>query len=243
MLTPQVVRRHIKNESALFVINHSGGKDSQAMYLYLTRELKIPSHLVYVVHAVLEGVDWEGSEQHIEATVNPEHEIIYTQARDKAGNPKTFIDMVLKRNADRPEDPSFPSPKYRQCTSDLKRTPINSVIWELCERTGIYTVISCIGIRAGESDARAAKNPWTINRRLTGKNRRGISRKVWEWYPLHIALLALREDALKRAQYCWEKHKAPMALYWKVIGVYSGHLARSLDDTPRQPRCNTGKRN
>jgi hypothetical protein len=38
----------------------------------------------------------------------------------------------------------------------------------------------------------------------------------------------LREDALKRAEYCWRKHKAPMALYWKVVGVYAGHLARVM---------------
>ena len=42
------------------------------------------------------------------------------------------------------------------------------------------------------------------------------------------ALLLLRESALYRSQYCWQKHKAPMALYWKVVGVYAGHLARAM---------------
>lgn len=45
---------------------------------------------------------------------------------------------------------------------------------------------------------------------------------------LRDALLALRADALKRAEHQWRRHKAPMALYWKVIGVYAGHLARGL---------------
>lgn len=45
---------------------------------------------------------------------------------------------------------------------------------------------------------------------------------------LKMALNALRKDALIRAEYCWKRHKAPMALYWKVIGVYSGHLARAI---------------
>ncbi len=45
---------------------------------------------------------------------------------------------------------------------------------------------------------------------------------------LRDALLALRADALSRAQFQWKRHKAPMALYWKVVGVYAGHLARSL---------------
>lgn len=45
---------------------------------------------------------------------------------------------------------------------------------------------------------------------------------------LHNALTSLRTDALKRSKHCWEKHKAPMALYWKVVGVYAGHIARVL---------------
>lgn len=45
---------------------------------------------------------------------------------------------------------------------------------------------------------------------------------------LRGALLDLREDALARAQLQWRRHKAPMALYWKVVGVYAGHLARAL---------------
>jgi len=45
---------------------------------------------------------------------------------------------------------------------------------------------------------------------------------------LKKALSDLREDALERSKYCWQKHKAPMALYWKVVGVYAGHIARVL---------------
>lgn len=45
---------------------------------------------------------------------------------------------------------------------------------------------------------------------------------------LRGALLELRQHALASAQYCWRRHKAPMALYWKVVGVYAGHLARAL---------------
>lgn len=47
-------------------------------------------------------------------------------------------------------------------------------------------------------------------------------------WALYHALMDLREDALRRADYCWRKHKAPMALYWKVVGVYAGHLARAV---------------
>ena len=47
-------------------------------------------------------------------------------------------------------------------------------------------------------------------------------------HALRAALLDLREDALRRAQFQWRRHKAPMACYWKVVGVYAGHLARAL---------------
>lgn len=38
----------------------------------------------------------------------------------------------------------------------------------------------------------------------------------------------LRRDARERAAKAWRSHKAPMALYAKVIQVYSGHLIRVL---------------
>lgn len=33
-------------------------------------------------------------------------------------------------------------------------------------------------------------------------------------------------DAAQRAEACWRKSKAPMAAYWKAVGVYSKHAAR-----------------
>lgn len=45
---------------------------------------------------------------------------------------------------------------------------------------------------------------------------------------LKAALIELRYDSLRRAEHSWRKHKAPMALYWKVVGVYAGHLSRAI---------------
>lgn len=47
-------------------------------------------------------------------------------------------------------------------------------------------------------------------------------------HALRDCLLALREDALARAALQSSRHKAPLAFYWKVVGVYAGHLARAL---------------
>lgn len=45
---------------------------------------------------------------------------------------------------------------------------------------------------------------------------------------LRAVLLDLATDARGRAEKCWRTHKAPMAVYWKAVGVYAGHIARAL---------------
>jgi len=50
---------------------------------------------------------------------------------------------------------------------------------------------------------------------------------------LYDALIELRQDALPRAEHSWKKKKGPMALYWKVVGVYSGHIARALKQSEK----------
>lgn len=45
---------------------------------------------------------------------------------------------------------------------------------------------------------------------------------------LRTILLAIQADARDRAEKCWRTHKAPMAVYWKALGVYAGHIARAL---------------
>lgn len=43
------------------------------------------------------------------------------------------------------------------------------------------------------------------------------------------ALRELKRDAASRAAKAWQTHKAPMAVYWKAVSVYCGHIARVLD--------------
>jgi hypothetical protein len=44
-------------------------------------------------------------------------------------------------------------------------------------------------------------------------------------------LLDLRRDARERAEKCWRSRKAPLSLYWRVIAVWSSHLAHALRKT------------
>lgn len=42
------------------------------------------------------------------------------------------------------------------------------------------------------------------------------------------ALRSIALDARERADKAWRTHKAPMAVYWKAVSVYAGHLARAV---------------
>lgn len=45
------------------------------------------------------------------------------------------------------------------------------------------------------------------------------------------ALRSVALDARERADKSWRTHKAPMALYWKAVSVYAGHLARAIKES------------
>ncbi|KZC83280.1 hypothetical protein AYR46_01480 [Sphingobium yanoikuyae] len=42
------------------------------------------------------------------------------------------------------------------------------------------------------------------------------------------ALRSIQSDARAKADKCWRTHKAPMAVYWKGVSVYAGHIARAI---------------
>jgi 3'-phosphoadenosine 5'-phosphosulfate sulfotransferase (PAPS reductase)/FAD synthetase len=66
----------------------------------------------------------------------------------------------------------FPPAQYRQCTSDLKRGPIEKYI----RRLPHPVVVNCIGIRAEESNARSRFGVLELNRSLTRR-----TRSVYNW--------------------------------------------------------------
>ena len=152
------------DDGALVVISHSGGKDSQAMAA-LVRGV-VPADQIVVIHAELPGVDWDGTEDHARATTAGLD--FYTVRAAK-----TFFDMVEHRGM-------FPSPKYRQCTSDLKRDPINTKIRALAKARGATLIVNCLGLRAEESTSRARQPVVKINKRMSKAGRTMI-----DWLPIH----------------------------------------------------------
>ncbi|WP_084332738.1 phosphoadenosine phosphosulfate reductase domain-containing protein [Marinobacterium jannaschii] len=160
-------------EGALFVSNHSGGKDSQAMLIKLLD--LVPASQLIVAHASLGEMEWPGAlelaEDQAEVAGLP---FIVAKAN------KTLFEMVKRRFQSRPEVPSWPSASTRQCTSDLKRDPIRREVRRYAKAHGFTKIVNCLGLRAQESPGRAKRQLFKIDRR--GFN----SVAHWyEWLPIH----------------------------------------------------------
>jgi len=152
------------NDGALVVSNNSGGKDSQAM-LAILRQMVPDKKNLLVIHANLSGAEWSGTEQHAK-DFSSGLEFITVKSK------KTFEDMVRHRGM-------FPSPKYRQCTSDLKRAPIQKAIRHHCKDHGYNLVLNCMGIRAEESPGRKKMQAFKLNKSMSNKKR-----TVYDWFPI-----------------------------------------------------------
>ena len=184
---PQVSR--LLESGALVVLCDSGGKDSQAMRI-LVRSVVPPEQLI-VVHAHLREVEWPGAMEHARAGAERGGiPFVVAEAR------KSFFEMVEHRFAVRPGpgSPCWPSPANRQCTSDLKRGPIEREVRRVLAARGVFKVITCMGIR-GEESPKRAKVPI-----LQRSDRNSVAgREWWEWLPVHSltreSVLSVVEDA------------------------------------------------
>ena len=155
----QVIKNLI-TRGATFVINHSGGKDSQAMFNLVSN--LVPRSQIYVLHAALGVVEWPGVIDHIKATIHG-HELKTCRSR------RTLIEMIKERGM-------FPSPSMRQCTSDLKRGPIERTI----RQSGNKLIVNCMGMRSEESTNRAKLATF----KLSEKNSKN-GREWYDWLPIH----------------------------------------------------------
>lgn len=124
------------------------------------REL-VPAQQMMVIHAELPGVEWDGVLDHIKATT-PGFEVVTCRAR------RTLLEMIAERGM-------FPSPSHRQCTSDLKRGPIEKVI----RRTGRKLIVNCMGLRAEESANRRKQTAFKLSIRNSK-----AGREWYDWLPI-----------------------------------------------------------
>lgn len=160
---------------ALFVANHSGGKDSQASLIKLLKV--VPREHILVVHASLGEAEWPGALELAEQHADREG-VRFVVARSI----KTFFEMVEHRFKVRPgpNSPCWPSAANRQCTSDLKRGPIEREVRRYAKQHGYSTIVSCMGIRAQESCQRAKAVPFKRD------DRGSVAGRDWyQWLPIH----------------------------------------------------------
>lgn len=178
---------------ALFVINHSGGKDSQAMMIKLLEI--VPVAQVLVVHASLGDMEWPDALEHAQAQAAAA-DVPFIVARAA----KSLLEMVANRFATRPDAPSWPSAKHRQCTSDLKRGPITREVRRWADAHGFKRIVNCMGMRAGESSARAKKPFGQSMSHTARQGELGLTGCQSTPYPLKMFLTRLATLGSNRTQ-------------------------------------------
>jgi DNA sulfur modification protein DndC len=152
--------KSLVDRGAIFYCNHSGGKDSQAMFHFLRQH--VPDAQIRVIHAHLPEVEWLGVQEHIAATT-------FGMTVHTCQSRRTLIQMIRERGM-------FPSPKQRQCTSDMKRGPLERTI----RQHGHKLIVNCMGMRAQESKKRAKLR--TL--KLSVRNSKA-GREWYDWLPIH----------------------------------------------------------
>ena len=160
--------REMIRAGALVAINSSGGKDSQCMTILLSRI--VPREQLLVVHAPLGEVEWPDAVRHIEATLPRGVPLLL--ARTASG--KSLLERVEERGM-------WPSPKFRFCTAEHKRGPIQRELRRYLKAHPRFggRLLNAMGMRAKESPAHARKAPWRRNDRMSV-----AGREVFDWLPV-----------------------------------------------------------
>ena len=160
--------REMIRAGALVSLSHSGGKDSQAMTILLSRI--VPREQLVAVHAPLGEIEWEGTLDHVRATLPDGVPLILAPV----SSGKTLLDRVEERGM-------WPGIHQRWCTAGHKRGPIERELRRHLKARPRFRgrLVNCLGIRRDESTARAKKTPWRKNERMSVSGR-----EVFDWLPI-----------------------------------------------------------
>ena len=113
-------------------------------------------------------MEWPGTLAHIRATIG-DTPLILARAKED------LLAMVRRRGF-------WPTPAIRNCTSGLKRGPIEREVRRYLKANPRFggRVVSCVGLRADESPRRARRLPLTFSDRGSK-----AGRQWWDWLPIH----------------------------------------------------------
>ena len=130
----------------------------------------VPRDQLVVVHAPLGEVEWPGTVEHIENTMPAGVPLIL--ARVASG--KSLLERIEERSR-------FPGPQLRYCTSEHKTGPIERELRRYLKAHPRFggRIVTAIGIRRDESNARSKRTPWARSDR---NSRAG--REWFDWLPI-----------------------------------------------------------
>jgi 3'-phosphoadenosine 5'-phosphosulfate sulfotransferase (PAPS reductase)/FAD synthetase len=158
------------------VVNSSGGKDSQTALREVVRLADaqgIARDRIVVSHQCLGRMEWEGTRDLAQAqAAHYGLRFEVSKYRNAAHVELTLLDYVRARE-------KWPSSQNRFCTSEFKRSPGARVITKLSQEAA-GDVLQVFGFRAEESPARAKKNVFVRNARISSQRR-----TVMDWLPIH----------------------------------------------------------
>lgn len=177
VVIPQEIRENLCRRDATLLVNSSGGKDSDCMLRLLVdlhRRGGWACRLL-AIHSDLGKMEWHESLPHCRAVceeLGVDLEVVTREGMD-------LLDAIEARMEKRPDAPPFPSSAARYCTAGWKRDVINR--WIRHNIAPGEACVSAMGLRAGESRARAKKPVWQVR---VGANSEQKHRKVLEWNPI-----------------------------------------------------------
>jgi 3'-phosphoadenosine 5'-phosphosulfate sulfotransferase (PAPS reductase)/FAD synthetase len=168
LLIPAQIASIVMDPEALLLISVSGGKDSQAMLLAVTRAARAQGWLcrLEAVHADLGEAEWDETPETVKAQVAATGLPYHVVARE-GGLMGRMEARMHQIKASGESKPFWPSSAARYCTSDLKREPINKLIRRLVPLRG--TVVSVEGIRGQESTTRGKKPVVSPRTKIDGR--------------------------------------------------------------------------
>ena len=204
----------MKDAQVIFV-NHSGGKDSQAMLAKLIK-MGLKDKLV-ILHADLGEMEWEPMHNWIKSI---SFGLPVSVVRSKLG----FFDLCRKYGR-------IPSGAARFCTSELKTVPCERFMRDYCKKHKITKAVSALGIRAGESKSRKEMIEKCIK-----KEGRPIKRKtklLTIWYPISdYTLDEVKKEILQVGQklhWVYAKGYSRLSCIMCVFGRIGEHKMMAKD--------------
>lgn len=167
----------LRDKGALFVLSHSGGKDSQTMAIKVHR--LVPDEQIIWVHAPLKGVEWAGGIEQVKRYKPRGVPLLFADAIDLDEQEKWLLEWVVRRGM-------WPSKGARWCTSDFKRGPIRREIRHYADANGYSIIVDAQGLRAQESSDRATRAAFEPLASEHGKKSRelGVEREWYSWLPI-----------------------------------------------------------